>query len=132
YEGTNEVQRFFILKDLVSEVALRWAQKAVPPPQHTGREALELEALKGDVRQRIEAALEIFGQGLWQNPSLQANCFLLAEMAAWLKAADSTLGRLAWLSRLELSAEQETQDGDEPRTDAGESKTRAGLIPTSV
>jgi alkylation response protein AidB-like acyl-CoA dehydrogenase/electron transfer flavoprotein alpha/beta subunit/ferredoxin-like protein FixX len=96
YEGTNEVQRFFILKDLAAEVAPRWAN-GTAAPQHLGREALELEALKTATRQRIDAALGLFGQGLWQDPNLQANCFLLAEAAAWLKAADSTLGRLAWL-----------------------------------
>jgi alkylation response protein AidB-like acyl-CoA dehydrogenase/flavin-dependent dehydrogenase/electron transfer flavoprotein alpha subunit/ferredoxin-like protein FixX len=100
YEGTNEIQRFFILKDLASEVAPRWARAGASPlPDYLGRESLELEALKGEVRQRVTAALETFGQEVWQNPNLQANCFLLAESAAWLKAADSTLGRLAWLER---------------------------------
>jgi electron transfer flavoprotein-quinone oxidoreductase len=100
YEGTNEVQRFTILKDLVSEVVPRWRQGvAATPPQHLGREALELEALKGAARQQIDAAVDLFGPELWQNPNLQANCFLLAEAAAWLAAAESTLGRLAWLSR---------------------------------
>src|SRR5712692_8626397 len=28
YEGTNEIQRFFILKDLAGEVAPRWSQAA--------------------------------------------------------------------------------------------------------
>jgi electron transfer flavoprotein-quinone oxidoreductase len=100
YEGTNEVQRFSILKDLAAEVAPRWRKApAATAPHHLGREALELEALKGAARQRVEAALDLFGQDLWQNPNLQANCFLLAEVAAWLAAAESTLGRLAWLSR---------------------------------
>lgn len=99
YEGTNEIQRFFILKDLAGEVAPRWKQSPGESPKHLSREALEHEALKGGLRQRVEAALALFGQELWQNPNLQANCFLLAEAAAWLKAADSTLGRLAWLLR---------------------------------
>ncbi|MBV9122975.1 MAG: acyl-CoA dehydrogenase family protein, partial [Planctomycetes bacterium] len=98
YEGTNEIQRFFILKDLATEVAPRWASPGAAP-QHVGREALELEALRGNVRQRVQAALALFGRNLWENPNLQANCFLLSEATAWLKAADSTLGRLAWLSR---------------------------------
>jgi hypothetical protein len=38
----------------------------------------------------------MFGQDLWQNPNLQASCFLLSEAVAWLKAADSVLARLAW------------------------------------
>jgi electron transfer flavoprotein-quinone oxidoreductase len=100
YEGTNEVQRFSILKDLAAELAPRWRQTPAPtPPNHLCREVLELEALKTGTRQRIEAALDLFGQELWQNPNLQANCFLLAEATAWLAAADSTLGRLAWLAR---------------------------------
>jgi alkylation response protein AidB-like acyl-CoA dehydrogenase/flavin-dependent dehydrogenase/electron transfer flavoprotein alpha subunit/ferredoxin-like protein FixX len=105
YEGTNEIQRFFILKDLASEVAPRW--QAMPPAAsgYLGPEGLELEALKDDVRKRTRAALETFGQQLWQNPNLQANCFLLAEAVAWLAAAESTLGRLAWLSRLEMADE---------------------------
>jgi alkylation response protein AidB-like acyl-CoA dehydrogenase/flavin-dependent dehydrogenase/ferredoxin-like protein FixX len=98
YEGTNEVQRFTILKDLAGEVAPRWA-KGSSAPLHAGSEAVQLEHLKRGFRQRVDAALALFGQGLWQNPNLQANCFLLAEAAAWLKAADSSLGRLAWLSR---------------------------------
>jgi alkylation response protein AidB-like acyl-CoA dehydrogenase len=100
YEGTNEIQRFFILKDLAAEVAPRWSRgEEAKLPSYLGRETLDLEALKADVRQRVTAALDVFGQEIWQNPNLQANCFLLAEAAAWLKAADSTLGRLAWLER---------------------------------
>jgi alkylation response protein AidB-like acyl-CoA dehydrogenase/flavin-dependent dehydrogenase/electron transfer flavoprotein alpha subunit/ferredoxin-like protein FixX len=98
YEGTNEIQRFFILKDLAGEVAARWSAPT-GAPAHVGREAVTLEAVKAETRQRVRAALELFGRELWQNPNLQVNCFLLAEAAAWLKAADSALGRLAWLSR---------------------------------
>jgi electron transfer flavoprotein-quinone oxidoreductase len=100
YEGTNEIQRFFILKDVASEVAPRWTKgQPAAAPGYLSREAVELDALKANVRQRAQAALDVFGQQLWQNPNLQANCFLLSEAVAWLAAADSTLGRLAWLSR---------------------------------
>jgi electron transfer flavoprotein-quinone oxidoreductase len=105
YEGTNEIQRFFILRDLASEVTPRWSENKAPPV-HSGREALELEATKEALRSRVRAAVELFGQNLWQDPDLQANCFLLAEAATWYKAADSTLGRLSWLTRRELSAAQ--------------------------
>jgi alkylation response protein AidB-like acyl-CoA dehydrogenase/electron transfer flavoprotein alpha subunit len=100
YEGTNEIQRFLILKDLATELAVGHVSNVPSPlPNYLGREALELEALKAEVRQRVTAALDAFGQEVWQNPNLQANCFLLAEAAAWLKAADSTLGRLSWIER---------------------------------
>ena len=105
YEGTNEIQRFFILKDLIAEVAPRWPAKPRPATGYLGPEGLELEALKEAVRQRTRTALESLGQQLWQNPNLQANCFLLAEAVAWLAAAESTLGRLAWLSRRDMADE---------------------------
>jgi alkylation response protein AidB-like acyl-CoA dehydrogenase/flavin-dependent dehydrogenase/electron transfer flavoprotein alpha subunit/ferredoxin-like protein FixX len=116
YEGTNEIQRFFILKDLATELAPRWKNLTPSPAPRLGREALDLEALKLQFRQRLESALELFGSEIWQNPNLQANCFLLAEMAAWLKGADSTLARLAWL---DLWAKEE---GEESKIENQESK----------
>lgn len=115
YEGTNEIQRSLLLKDLVAEVAPRWSNAEQPALKHVGREALELEKLKADFRERVDAARTLFGNDLWQNPNLQANCFLLAEGAAWLKAADSTLGRMAWLNRRELEALD--QSGEPPSTE---------------
>src|SRR5262249_31062882 len=105
------------LKDLATEVASRWTKGSTEPAlKHLGREALELETLKAATRQRVQEAVAEFGQDLWQNPNLQANCFLLAEMAAWLLAAASTLGRVPWLSR--RSAIDETA-GPGPRVELG-------------
>src|SRR5207248_2246033 len=142
YEGTNEVQRFFILKDLAGEVAARWSRTApATSAGYVGLEALELQSLKGEFHQRLSAALEVFGQQLWQNPNLQANCFLLAEAAAWLKAADSTLGRLVWLERQAQSDEwggsqnrsSEECGGFQIRpTDNGEPSPRLGLARRAV
>ena len=69
-------------------------------PRHLSRQVLALESLKDAYRQRVNLALEIFGQGLWQNPNLQPSCFVLADATVWLKAAECTLGRWAWLNRL--------------------------------
>jgi alkylation response protein AidB-like acyl-CoA dehydrogenase/flavin-dependent dehydrogenase/ferredoxin-like protein FixX len=108
YEGTNEIQRFFILKDLTTEVAPRWsARTSASLPSYLGDEALELESLRLQLRDRVTAALEAFGNDVWQNPSFQANCFLISEAVAWLKTADSTLGRLAWIYR-QLETDEET------------------------
>ncbi len=109
YEGTNEIQRFFILRDVAAETAARWARQSPTAPKHGSHEVLELEATKAAVRQRFEAALGFLGQTIWQNPNLQANCFLLAEAVAWLKAAESTLARVAWLVRREEN-EEGTED----------------------
>jgi alkylation response protein AidB-like acyl-CoA dehydrogenase/flavin-dependent dehydrogenase/electron transfer flavoprotein alpha subunit/electron transfer flavoprotein alpha/beta subunit/ferredoxin-like protein FixX len=110
YEGTNEIQRFFVLKDLVSELAPRWARVPTTKlPGYLGVEALELETLRIDLRRRLTSAVDSFGGELWQNPNLQADCFLLSEAAAWFKTAESALARLAWLERQALE-----DDGAEP------------------
>jgi electron transfer flavoprotein-quinone oxidoreductase len=105
YEGTNEVQRFLILKDMVAAAAKKAGDER--KTSHASREALDLETLRLGVQQRLNSAVALFGQEIWQNPNLQVNAFLLAEAAAWLKAADSTLGRLAWLSRQDFAAGEE-------------------------
>jgi electron transfer flavoprotein-quinone oxidoreductase len=106
-DGVNEVLRYQILRILASEVAPRWARTEMPALRHVARPALELEATRANLRQRLGAALEAFGPGLWQDPDLQANCYLLAEATAWYKAADSTLGRLAWLARRDLAEDRD-------------------------
>ncbi|MER3414695.1 MAG: hypothetical protein C4297_00575 [Gemmataceae bacterium] len=107
YEGTNEVQRFFILKDLLSELAPRLGAE---PGTHlaraaeTGREQFRSwiaqldELCQACVRCLAEAQTRL-GAELWQNPNLQPDGFLLAEAIAWLKAADSVCARHAWLRR---------------------------------
>ena len=77
YEGTNEVQRFLILKDMSSAAP---GSKGRPERKtaHTSREALDLEALRLGVLQRLDGAVALFGQDVWQNPNLQASCFILA------------------------------------------------------
>jgi electron transfer flavoprotein-quinone oxidoreductase len=98
-EGGDAFLQFFVLRELVGRVAPRWAREGAVPPRHVGREALELEALKAEFRGRIDAARATFGADLWKDTNLQANVFALSDAAAWLKAADSALGRLAWLAR---------------------------------
>lgn len=92
YEGTNEIQRFLILKEL-ADVAPQWASAKATPAVH------ELDKLKARCRELTQEALQTLGSQLWQNPNLQANCFLLSEAVAWLAAAEATLGRLTWLSQ---------------------------------
>ncbi|MFN4258266.1 MAG: FAD-dependent oxidoreductase [Gemmataceae bacterium] len=114
YEGTNEIQRFLILRELATDLAGRWSKsRPLFAPRHVSREAQELEELKAALRQRVDDALAHFGAEVWQNPNLQATCFWLAESAAWLKAADSTLGRLSWLQQYSIwQSEQPPEEGD--------------------
>jgi len=103
-------ERCLILHVLSEEVMPRWLGGGVETGvRHLGRDVLELEALKADFRRRLSAAWEVFEEALGRNADVAASCFALAEAAAWLKAADSTLGRMAWLARL-----CQAEDRDEP------------------
>src|SRR5262249_11197695 len=106
-EGGDAFLQFFVLRELVSRVAPRWEREGAAAPRHLGREALELEALKAEFRARLDAARAAFGADLWKDTNLQANAFAFSDAAAWLKAADSTLGRLAWLARASGAEEGE-------------------------
>jgi flavin-dependent dehydrogenase len=77
--------------------------------RHLHRDALALESLKADFRRRLEAVWQVFGESLGRDADVQASCFALAEVTAWLKAAESTLGRMAWISRL-----CQAEDREEP------------------
>jgi flavin-dependent dehydrogenase len=95
-----------VLEELVERVGPAWLGRMAPAPRHLGWEALELEAVKGDFLAGLDRALAVFGRALWQDPDLQAASLLLAEAAGWVAGADSTLGRVAWLS---LQADEESE-----------------------
>jgi electron transfer flavoprotein-quinone oxidoreductase len=97
YEGTNEVQRFLIVKELVGEVIPRWQKVAAAEGSDSTLSPILLELL-AQFRSRLEAANKVFGGGLWQNPNLQPTTFLLAEAAAQLLAMEAVAGRLLWLA----------------------------------
>jgi electron transfer flavoprotein-quinone oxidoreductase len=108
YEGTNEVQRSVILKDLVREVAERRtaapprrpAAPASPPPP--GSDKLRgpretLEEMKRSLAERISEAFASFGDEVLNNPNMQSVFFGLSDAAAWIKAADSSIARAEWV-----------------------------------
>jgi len=103
-------ERCIILRALAEVVMPRlWHGGIEARARHLERDVLQLEAFKADFRQRLTAGWQTFGEALGRNADVQASCFALAEAAAWLKAADSTLGRMAWLSRL-----CQAEDREEP------------------
>jgi flavin-dependent dehydrogenase len=103
-------ERCVILKALAEVVIPRWFRGGTDTRARSlERDVLELEALKADFRRRLTAGWQVFGEALGRNADVQASCFALAEAAAWLKAADSALGRMAWLSRL-----CQAEDREEP------------------
>jgi electron transfer flavoprotein-quinone oxidoreductase len=76
YEGTNEVQRFLVLKDLPQLLAAQAAGAVV------GDEALQ-RAL-ADFRAFAVPRLEALGARVWQEPDLQAQWFPVVEWAGEL------------------------------------------------
>lgn len=107
-DGGALPQRCLILQELVDTVVPCWLRgDADARVQHLNRDVLEVEARKADFRQRLTAVWQTFDAALGRNANVQASCFALAEAAAWLKAADSTLGRMAWRSRMSQVEERE-------------------------
>ncbi len=108
--GSALHERCVILRALTEIVIPRWLNDGMDTrARHLERDALELEALKTDFRRRLTTGWQVFDKALGRNAEVQASCFALAEAIAWLKAADSTLGRMGWLSRL-----CQAEDREEP------------------
>jgi electron transfer flavoprotein-quinone oxidoreductase len=73
-------------------------------PRHVGPEALAVEAAKADFRRVLGDATEVLAATLPGEPGMELLGWCLAEASAWLQAADSVLGRLAWMGRVHLAA----------------------------
>ncbi|MDP7033075.1 MAG: acyl-CoA dehydrogenase family protein, partial [Planctomycetota bacterium] len=84
YEGTNEIQRFLILKDLID---LTW-----PQWEKLGIDSLS-DAPSDLMRKRLFHAIQRttsrFGRSTWTNVNFQSVFFRLSEMAAITKATDA-------------------------------------------
>ncbi len=108
YEGTNEVQRFLVLKDLVQRVlpAVRKTPPAAPSAELAHADlAAELYAAQTALMKHVGDAVDRFGQLVWANVGAQP-CFLrLAEIAGMTKVIDSVLYRLEWCARHETPGE---------------------------
>jgi flavin-dependent dehydrogenase len=104
-EGEDTVieERAALAGKLLASVAPRCQGSPHLVPRHVGPEAIALEALKAELRQRLEAAAALLGPFWAGSAAVQAVALPLAGAAAWLRAADSTLGRLAWLARARLA-----------------------------
>lgn len=103
YEGTNEVQRFLILKDLVQRVLPQWHVSEPDAELTAGLEHADLAAAlhqaKAMLRGHLENAVQRFGQQVWANVGLQPTFFRLSEIAGLTKVVDAVLYRLEWCFR---------------------------------
>ncbi|HSA77568.1 MAG TPA: acyl-CoA dehydrogenase family protein, partial [Nitrospirota bacterium] len=67
YEGTNEVQRFLILKDLIAQAA-GWAEL---PESQSDDAARTLSAWKNKLRRHVKDAAAVLGDTCWSDAMLQ-------------------------------------------------------------
>lgn len=110
YEGTNEVQRFLLLKDLVQRVLPAWKQE-VPSPERVEDDlahadlARDLERAKARLAEHVGEAVARFDQQVWANVGLQSCFFRLSEIAGLTKVIDALLYRLEWIARVDAPRE---------------------------
>jgi electron transfer flavoprotein-quinone oxidoreductase len=95
YEGTNEVQRFLILKDLIA-LAATWPELAVPPED---RNANVLGGWKNRLRSHVKDANRVLGDTAWSDAMLQPALFPLAEMAGEILRLECIFFRMEWLGK---------------------------------
>ncbi|MEK6683589.1 MAG: acyl-CoA dehydrogenase family protein, partial [Nitrospirota bacterium] len=93
YEGTNEVQRFLILKDLIAMVK-NWTP--IPVPEGTGGQP-RLAFLKETLRAHVKTAADLLGDTVWMDAILQPTYFPLADMAGEIFRLDCLTYRIQWL-----------------------------------
>ncbi len=98
YEGTNEVQRFLLLKDLVQNIhedELTTPYDNADPDSSNYPELLRnIQNCREDFHDRLDASVDRFNDQVWKQVSYQPVFFRLSEMAGLLKLAYSTLQRM--------------------------------------
>ena len=103
YEGTNEVQRFLLLKDLSSYLLERYRAEGPVAPRAVAAGATDRELVLERAKDRLFAATDAIsrqrGDAAWANASYQPTYFRLAEVAGQIKIADALEYRLLALAR---------------------------------
>ena len=103
YEGTNEVQRFLILKDLIGQAADWPVLPERLPERPDDNAAMTLGRWKNRLRVHVMAVREQLGDAAWSDAMLQPALFPLAEMAGEVLRLECVFYRLEWLgARREL------------------------------
>ena len=100
YEGTNEVQRFLILRDLVDHVLPQWRKMTgTSHDDATSPMAGLMAEAKNLLARAVGRAVEAFGPQVWQNANFQPTMFRLVEIAGYIKVMDSAAWRTEWLRK---------------------------------
>ncbi len=122
YEGTNEVQRYLLLRDLAQRVLPAWKAAAAPGAVGAGEvggapkngQPIEggayphltqrLEGAKHNLMLHLDEATGALGDLVWANVNLQPCFFRLSEIAGLIKVMDAVLYRLEWLASHDVPA----------------------------
>jgi electron transfer flavoprotein-quinone oxidoreductase len=97
YEGTNEVQRFLILKDLIA-MAADWPELPERFPERpSDARARTLARWKNRVRLHARAAAGMLGDAAWADAMLQPAFLPMAEMAGEVLRLECIWSRMEWL-----------------------------------
>jgi electron transfer flavoprotein-quinone oxidoreductase len=103
YEGTNEIQRTVILKDLIREIVPRInSPESAAEAPGAGSDKLRaqravLEEMKRSLHGVLRDTASTFGDEALANPNMQMVFFGLSDAAAYIKLADAVLGRAEWV-----------------------------------
>ena len=99
YEGTNEVQRFLILRDIVDHVLPQWrkGEAVFGAGGFKGAAHGRLADAKNLLVRAVNRAVDAFGPQVWQNANFQPTMFKLVDIAGYIKVMDSAAWRTHWL-----------------------------------
>ncbi len=105
-------QHCIILRMLAKVVVPRWRRSGRPGLRQYGiwsGTCWNSRRSRQTCRSKLTAVWQVFGEAQVHSSdaNVQASCFALAEATAWLKAADSTLGRIALARRMSQTEERE-------------------------
>lgn len=121
YEGTNEIQRFLILKDLIAQAA-NWAE--LP---ETGAEG-QLVKWKNRLRKYAQEVASLLGETSWSDAMLQPSLFALADMAAEILRIECITYRTEWLREKERLIDQSLPGYVQHMLDAGRRAAERALM----
>jgi electron transfer flavoprotein-quinone oxidoreductase len=102
YEGTNEVQRFLILRDLIA-AAQTWPEL---PASSQDNNAQLLAVWKNRLRTFVKEVTDLLGDVSWSDAMLQPALFPLAEMAGEILRLECIYYRMEWLNGRKTRLEQ--------------------------
>ena len=101
YEGTNEVQRFLILKDLIA-MAANWPEAA---EQGSEPEAV-LASWKNRLRKQVREVADLLSDTSWSDAMLQPALFPLSDLAGEILRLECIEYRTEWLRTHQQQLEQ--------------------------